>query len=333
MRRLTLEAVETLATDLLVEKGADPGIARSVARSIRRAEADDIRPVGLGYLPVYLNHLPTGKVDGRAVPVIRQDAPAVIRCDAANGFAHPAFDRALPTLIAAARRCGMASLAITRSYSAGVLGHWVEDAAEAGLVALAFTNAPSSVAPWGGRAPLFGTNPIAFATPRLEAPPLVFDQATSVVAKVAIHAAVREGRPVPEGWGLDSEGRPSTDPSAILAGSMLPFGGAKGAMLSLMVDLFAAGLTGANFSMEAPIYARPDGPPMGIGQFVVTFDPAAFDADYLARIERIFAAMIAQDGVRLPGDRRLEARARTARDGVLIDDDLYHRILTTGARP
>lgn len=331
MRRLSLADVETLAKDRLVAAGACETAAGSVARSIRRAEADEIRPVGLGYLPVYLSHLPTGKVDGHAVPEISRTLPAVIRCDACNGFAHPAFDQALPSLLDAARHCGMASLAITRSYSAGVLGHWVEDIADTGLLALAVTNAPPSVAPWGGRVPMFGTNPIAFASPRRDAPPLVFDQATSVVAKVSVHAALREGRRVPEGWGLDAAGQPTTDPAAILAGSMLPFGGVKGAMLSLLVDLLAAGLTGAKFSMEAPVYARVDGPPVGVGQFVIAIDPKAFDDSYLARIETLFAAMLAQDGVRLPGDRRLEARARTAQDGILLDDDLFNRITMAGA--
>jgi (2R)-3-sulfolactate dehydrogenase (NADP+) len=326
MPRLTLDAVETLAFDSLSKRGAAAGPARSVARSIRQAEADDIPLVGLGYLPVYLSHLASGKVDGKAVPTVRQSAPAVVHCDAANGFAHPAFDEALPLLEQAARACGTASLAVARSYSAGVLGHWVEALAERGLVAFAATNAPPSVAPWGGATPLFGTNPIAFATPREGRPPLVFDQATSVVAKVSIVAAAREGRPLPPGWALDAEGQPTTDPEAALKGSMLPFGGVKGGALNLMVDLLAAGLTGANFSKDVPYYARTDGPPAGVGQFVIAFDPGAFDEDYLSRIEGLFAAMLAQDGVRLPGDRRLAARERTAREGVFVDETLLARI-------
>lgn len=326
MPRLSLDAVETLAFDGLIAQGAAPGPARSVARSIRQAEADDIPLVGLGYLPVYLSHLTSGKVDGRAVPTVRQTVAAVVQGDAAHGFAHPAFDRALPSLVEAARACGTASLAITRSYSAGVLGHWVEALAERGLIALAATNAPPSVAPWGGSVPLFGTNPIAFATPREGRPPLVFDQATSVVAKVSIVSAAREGRPLPPGWALDAEGEPTTDAQAALKGSMLPFGGVKGGALNLMVDLLAAGLTGANFSKDVPYYARTDGPPTGVGQFVVAFDPAAFDKGYAGRIETLFAAMLAQDGVRLPGDRRLAARERTAREGVMVDEALLARI-------
>lgn len=316
MTRIALARLEALVLDRLLAAGATQAQAGPVARSIRRAEADGIRPVGLGYLPTYLAHLASGKVDGRAVPTLETPREATVRVDAAHGFAHPAFDCGRPALVAAARRCGTASLAIRRSYSIGVLGHPVEDLARDGLVALAVTNSPPNIAPWGGSTPLFGTNPIAFAAPRRDAPPLVVDQATSVVTKVALVAAAKAGGPIPDGWALDRDGRPTTDPDAALKGSMLPFGGAKGAGLALIVDLLAAGLTGAQFSKDAAPYARAEGPPPGVGQLVVAFDPDAFAAGFLDRIEELAAAMLAEDGVRLPGDRRLAARRAAEAEGI-----------------
>ncbi|SEE38668.1 (2R)-3-sulfolactate dehydrogenase (NADP+) [Rhizobiales bacterium GAS188] len=323
---LTLEQIESLSLEALGRAGAGDLAARSVARSVRRAEADGLRPIGLGFLPTYLVHLASGKVDGGAVPLVARPRPATVTVDAAHGFAHPAFDAGLDPLIAAARACGTASLAISRSYSIGVLGHPVEDIAKAGLVAIAVTNGPPNIAPWGGRTPLFGTNPMAFAVPRRSAPPLIIDQAASVATKVALLNAAKTGEAIPAGWAFDAEGHETRDPQAALKGSMAAFGGAKGANLALLVDLLAGGLTGANFSKDASPYGKADGPPPGVGQLFIAFAPDAFAPGFLERVEEIATAMLAQDGVRLPGDRRLAARARIALEGVAVPDELLASI-------
>jgi (2R)-3-sulfolactate dehydrogenase (NADP+) len=322
----SLSDIEDMAHQALMRRGASDVNARSVARSVRRAEADGIRSVGLGYLPTYLSHLPTGKVNGRAEPIVSKPRPGTVLVDACHGFAHPAFDAGLHDLIAAARANGFAALAITRSYSIGVLGHPAEDIAAHGLVAFAVANSPPNIAPWGGCKPLFGTNPMAFAAPRRSGPPLVIDQATSVVTKVALVQAAKSGASIPAGWALDGAGQPTVDPQAALQGSMLAFGGAKGAGLALMIDLLAAGLAGAQFSKDASPYAKPDGPPPGVGQLFLAFDPDAFAPGFSDRIEDMAAAMLAQDGVRLPGDRRLRMRGKAASEGIEIDDALLKQI-------
>lgn len=320
--RLSLAQIEDLAFDAMLARGASASQARAVAISVRRAEADDIRSVGLGYLPTYLGHLASGKVQGRAVPMVRAPRPGAITVDAAHGFAHPAFDAGLPHLLSAARAYGSATMAITRSYSMGVLGHPAEDIARAGLMALAMTNSPPNIAPWGGTQPLFGTNPMAFAAPREALPPLVIDQATSTVTKVTLVAAAKAGGPIPSNWALDADGQPTTDAQAALRGSMQGFGGAKGASLALIIDLLAAGLTGANFSKDASAYAKADGPPPGVGQLFMAFDPEAFAPGFADRIADLSGAVLAQKGTRLPGDRRLLARARNERNGIDVDDVL-----------
>lgn len=326
MPRLTLDDIETLARAALTDRGASMSAAAAVARSIRRAEADGIGSVGLGYLATYLAHLKSGKVDGRAEPSVSRARAGAVLADANHGFAHPAFDLARPVLIEAAREAGTATLAIRRSYSIGVLGHPVEDLAEEGLIALAFTNSPPNIAPWGGRKPLFGTNPLAFAAPRKAGPPIIVDLATSQVTKVSLVAAAKAGTPIPEGWALDAEGLPTTDPAAALQGSMAPFGGAKGAAVALIVEILAAGLTGANFSKDASAYARADGPPPGVGQCIMAFDPSAYSADFADRIEDLIGAVNVQEGARLPGARRLDARAASQAAGVEVDAALLAQI-------
>lgn len=321
---MTLDEVEALALDALRCGGAAPHQAAPVARSMRRAEADGIGSVGLGYLPTYLRHLRNSRVDGTAHPRVTLPRPGLVAVDAAHGFAHPAFEAGLPALIEAARRNGVAALAITRSYSIGVLGHPVEDVALAGCVALAMTNSPPNMAAPGGRRKLFGTNPIAFAAPRAAAP-LVVDMATTVVTKVTLAAHAASGTPIPEGWAVDAEGRATTDARAALGGSMLPFGGVKGGNVALLVEIFAAMLTGAAASRDVLPYAQPDGAPFEIGQFVLAADPAAFAPGFVERIEALAGAIHA-DGARLPGDRRLAAREAAARDGVHVPGALLARI-------
>lgn len=325
-QRFTLDEIEALAFAALTIAGAAEHQARPVARSIRRAEADDIRPVGLGYLPTYLGHLRSGKVDGRATPTMRASRPAAVVVDAAHGFAHPAFNAGLDALVAAARTYGTAALSIARSYSIGVLGHPVEDIATRGLVALAVTNSPPNMAAWGGKRKVFGTNPIAFAVPREGQAPLVVDQSTTVVTKVALAAKAAAGEPIPETWAFDAEGRPTTDAKTALTGSMAPFGGAKGANIALLVEVLAAGLTGATLSQNVQPYAIAEGPPPDVGQFFIAFDPSAFADGFSGRLEQLADAIAADKGARLPGARRLAARVAAARDGVVVDDALLSKI-------
>ena len=327
MAEMTLDQVEALAITRLQDAGASAAQAEPVARSIRLAERDGVRSHGLMYLPIYAEHVACGKVNGRAVPVVTQPRPAAVVVDAANGFAHPAIDLGLPALLAAARAQGIAAMTLYRSYNCGILGHHAERIAEAGLIGLCFTHAPASIAPVGGRVPVIGTNPFALAVPDgAGGVPFVLDQSASVVAKSEVILRGRKGEALPEGWALDAEGRPTTDPDAALKGSMLPSGGAKGFGAGLMVEVLASVLSGAVASREASPFSGPVGGPPATGQCFIAIDPSTFAPDFATRILALAQAIEGQDGARLPGARRKAARARTATAGVTVDDALAERI-------
>lgn len=324
--RLTLDEVEDLARDALRRAGASEGQAGPVARSLRRAEAEGIRSHGLLYLPVYAGHLRCGKVQGQAVPQVAQPRPGAVAVDAGHGFAHPAIAAGLPLLVQAARDCGIAAMTLRRSYNCGVLGHHAGDLAAQGLIGLCFTHAPASIAPPGGRVPVIGTNPFALAVPGAPGEAgFVLDQSASVVAKSEILLRARRGEPIPEGWALDGEGRPTTDPAQALKGSMLPAGGAKGFGAGLLAEVLASALSGAVASREASPFSGPEGGPPGTGQCFIALDPAAFAPGFAARIGALCAAVEGQEGARLPGSRRRAARAATA-DGVEVPEDLLRQI-------
>lgn len=325
--RLTLEDVRTLSQRALEAHGTAPENAASVAASIMRAEAEGIPSHGLLRLPAYCEHVACGKVDGRARPELRRPRPGAVHVDARTGFAHPAIDLGMTALPVAARANGIGALAIGNSYNCGVVGDHVERLAEDGLVALGFVNAPAAIAPWGGRKALFGTDPIAFAAPRAGGPPLVIDQSSSVVARGEIMMHARQGKAIPEGWGYDSEGRPTTDPNWALEGSLAAAGGYKGVSLALMVEILAAGLVGANFGFEASSFATNEGGPPRTGQTFIALDPGAFGDGFADRVRALADAILAQPGTRLPGARRAEWRLRTAREGILVPEPLHAEIM------
>ena len=324
---LSLDDVFELGRRALEGSGASVPNAAPVAHSMREAEAQGIRNVGLAYLPFYCRHLRSGKVDGRAVPTWRRTADAALVVDAHHGFAHAAFDRALDDLVALAGSAGVAAMAVTRSYSAGVVGWFTDALAGRGLVSLAFANSPALVAPWGGTKPVFGTNPLGFGAPRAGHPPICVDMSTSATAYVNVVEAAATGRPIPADWALDEHGRPTTDAHAALRGTMAPSGGAKGYALGLMVDILAAGLTGSAFSSQAATFGDGDDLPPGVGQLFLAFDPARLGGEAFAqRLEVLVRAVTAEPGVRLPGDRRHEHRARVECDGVAVPAELLAEV-------
>ncbi|MCB1490712.1 MAG: Ldh family oxidoreductase [Rhodobiaceae bacterium] len=317
--RISLDEATDYCIRVLCDHSTSPANAEPVARALVAAEADGLAGHGLSRLESYVGQAATGKVDGFAVPVVDDRAPAVIAIDAANGFAYPAIDIAAQTLPTRARIFGMAAATIFRSHHCGAAGLTVERLAKAGFAALMFANTPEAIAPAGGTRPVFGTNPIAFAAPLLGRPPLVIDLSLSTVARGNILKAKQEGKAIPEGWAFDADGKPTTDPEKALAGTMAALGGAKGTALALMVEVMAAGMTSAHFAFEASSFFTAEGPPPGTGQFIVAFDPVAFAGEkYGMRMATLVAEIESQDGARLPGTRRLENREHAADTGIIL---------------
>jgi (2R)-3-sulfolactate dehydrogenase (NADP+) len=327
MAALTLAEAESLVARALVRNRTSEANARVVARALVAAEADGLKGHGISRVPTYAAQAKVGKVDGFATPTVERRRPGAAVIDAANGFAFPAIEAALALIHEMARAAGVACAAIHRSHHCGAAGHPVERLAEQGLVAMMFANTPAAIAPWGGAKAVFGTNPIAFACPLPGRPPVVVDLALSKVARGNILAAKQKGEPIPPGWAIDAAGQPTTDPDAALAGTMLPLGDAKGTALVLMVELLAAGLTGANFAADASSFLDDKGPPPGTGQLIVAFDPAAFGCSG-GHVARLIGAIEAQQGVRVPGSRRFAARRKAASNGLTVDDALVAAIET-----
>ncbi|MFV0623679.1 Ldh family oxidoreductase [Sphingomonas sp. ac-8] len=332
---MTLDEVRDLARRVLAGAGLSADHAAAVAETLVAGERDGCGSHGVYRLLVATRTIATGRVSTDAVPVVREPAQALVRVDGGGGFAQLAFERGKPLLIEKAKAFGIAALALNNVVHFAALWPEVEALTDAGLVALAFTPSHAWVAPAGGTEPVFGTNPIAFGWPRPGRDPFVFDFATSAVARGEIELHRRAGKPVPDDWGYDAEGRSTTDPAEVLAGAMRTFGGHKGSALAAMVELIAGPLIGDRTSRESIAADEGAGAsPLG-GELILAIDPAGFlgasVAEHLSRAEAMFAAIEGQ-GARLPGARRYAARRRSLAEGVQVPAALHADLmaLTTG---
>lgn len=326
---LSLDEAQALCERAALALGASAVTARSLAVSIVAAEADGQPSVGFAHFLDYLDALAAGRIDGKAEPEITRPAPAIFLSDARGGIAHSGFDRAFDDLVAIARSFGLALFVQKNAFTCGALGFFAGRLAQQGLVALAATNGPAIVAPQGAAKPVYCTNPLSFAAPRAGGPPLLIDQSSSATAFVNVRAAAEAGRPIPPGWAIDAEGLPTTDAGAAVKGALLAFGGSRGANIALMVEVLAAGLSGANWSLDAPPFGTgSEGP--GTGLFVLALDAKLIDTGFEERMAAQTARLSRDFGVHVPGLAKAEARGRAAREGISVAKEIVDRIAGAG---
>lgn len=299
-----------------------------LAENCAMSERDGSLSHGVFRLGGYFSSLASGWVDGRAEPVVEDVAPAFCRADAMNGFTAVALARARDLLVAKARQCGIAVLAIRNSHHFGALWPDVEPFAREGLIALSVVNSFACSVPYGAHSPVFGTNPIAFAAPRSQGDPVVFDMATSSMANGDVQIAAREGRQLAAGMGVDRDGRPTTDPHAVLnGGALVPFGGYKGSALSMMIELLAAALTGGKFSFEVDWSAHPGAQTPHTGQLIVLFDPSrGAGLPFAERADDLVRKMREAGLSRLPGERRYRRRAEAMLNGIPVEAETLRQL-------
>lgn len=322
---LSLEDAFDLARSALLRLGMAEQAAGALARATVDAEAVGKRPVGFAHLVDYLAALAAGRIDGRAEPLFTAPVPALMKCDAMGGVAQHGFEIVEDELAEKARTFGLAIFALRNCYTTGELGWYAARLAAQGLVALAATNGPAVLAGAGGRKPVYCTNPLAFAAPLADGREILIDQASSATAFVNIRAAAERGSPIPEGWALDAAGEPTTNAEAALAGALLAFGGDRGANIALMVEVLAAGLTGANWSTDAPSFRAGAASP-GTGLFVLAIAPHLLAEDFPERLAAQATRLSGEFGVHVPGLGRAEARRRAEESGIVLPRPLFDSI-------
>jgi (2R)-3-sulfolactate dehydrogenase (NADP+) len=323
-----LSTLQDLATRALARAGANAPMASTTAAALVYAEARGLASHGASRVPQYTTHLANGRADGSATPSVVRSKGGTALIDAKCGLAFPACALAVDEAIRRARELGITYAGVTNSHHFGAAACHLEPVGDAGLVGLAFGNSPAAMAVAGGRRPLLGTNPIAAVFPRAGAHALMIDLSLSEVARGKVMIAAKERRAIPLGWALDRDGKPTRDAAAALEGSMLPMGGAKGAMLALIVELLVTALTGAAMGFEASSFFVDEGNRPRIGQAFLAIDPDALCGNdaYRERVETLVAAMLEDPGVRLPGERRRALAEKAAKEGVMLSDPLLSQL-------
>ena len=313
--------LERSVAAMLVQAGAGPAPAAFVARSIVACQRDGSLSHGLQRLPGFLSSLESGWLNGRGVPVITQVSPSMLRVDGDNGFSQYALAKVSDMLVDRVRAGGTAMAAFHNMHHFGALWPDIEPFAREGLIALTMVSSRRQILAWDSKKMVFGTNPIAFACPLGDADPLVFDLASSIMSQGDVLLARAAGRPLPEGIGVDAEGRPTTDPDAVLrGGALVPFGGPKGSAIAFMVEILAAALSGAGFGFEER--SREIGASTSkSGQFLLLIDPARTIGDQFARRVLDLVEYIRGAGAtRLPSFHRYERRRQAEREGIRISE-------------
>jgi (2R)-3-sulfolactate dehydrogenase (NADP+) len=330
---LTQQSATELASQALRAAGASPAMAAATAASLVLAESQGLASHGLQRVAQYAAHLRNGRAQGTALPTLHRTRSAALLVNAHAGLAFPACHLAVAEAVSAAREHGVCFAGVVNSHHAGVMVDHLRPVAAAGMVGLAFSNSPAAMPAAGGRHAVFGTNPVAAIFPRRSADPLMLDLSLSEVARGKLMVAAAEGKPIPQGWAVDADGQPTTDPQAGLAGMMLALGGgAKGATLALMVELLVTAVIGARFGFEASSFFVEEGNQPGLGQAFLVIDPAALAGPdgFYQRIEVLVAHMLQDEGVRLPGARRLELERQAARHGISIGTALHAQLVALG---
>ena len=301
MPQISLQEIESVTKTALMAHGAEEWIADHVADAVKVAESVGNKICGLYYVESYCQQLASGRVKGAAVPVVTRPKPAVVSVDAAFGFAQSAFAKGLPEALNAAKENGVATLAVGHAHTCTSLGYFTEQIARAGMIGFGFTNATPIVAAPGGKSRIIGTNPIAFSVPDGNGGiAMQFDQSTTTVALGKITMAKAAGESIPEGWALDADGQPTTDPDAAIKGSLVSMGGYKGWGFGLMAEFLAAGLTGSLASMDVKPLKAPTGVPHDLGQYYILIDPSD-SSSFAERINQVAAAVATEEGGRIPG--------------------------------
>ncbi|MCV6600534.1 MAG: Ldh family oxidoreductase [Cohaesibacter sp.] len=328
MKRLSLADVRALAKEKLASVGVDERGSDNLADLIMCCERDGPRSHGLMMLPHYMQAFSSGYAKGDASPSIEQIAPAILRGDGDNGYFQLASELARPRLVQLARKHGIAGFTCSNIHHLSALRFETEPLAEQGLIAFCFVNSLALIVPHGGDKPIFGTNPMSFACPREGVAPIVWDQASSVVALMDIKLAATEGHALPVYGGLDHEGQPSKDAKIISETlSLLPFAEHKGTGIALMVEILAAALSGSLLSTQTE--EKDSFGALNIKAGVTTFaiDPAKWGNPlFLAQVEQIAQSINKAPGARVPGDGRLKKRAEALANGVLVNGELLARL-------
>lgn len=325
-------------TEQVMQKaGLSEEEARIFSDSLISADMRGVSSHGLTRLSTYAKRVEEGLVANHVEPEILQDGGTVLRVDGKNGMGAYVGTRVMELCMQRAKESGSAFAAVSGGNHFGCASYFALQAAREGMIGFAVANGPAAIPPTGGTQPLLGTNPVAIAIPAGRYEPLVLDMATSAVARGKVALAKKNGTSIPEGWGLDSKGRPTTDPADILdGGSMLPMAGAKGYGIALIVEILCSCLSGAQDGQTLGSFydfsrTQESGYAFGAVDIGKIIDIDLFKAS----VDRLFGSMKAcpkAEGVteiKIPGEIENEKAEKALGEGITLSPAVLEELKKT----
>ena len=318
-------AADAFARSLLQAHNVPPADAATIAHCLVSAELRGVDTHGLNWLPLYLERVRRGLINVRPALELKRVSPVAAALDGDNGFGFVVGMRAMREAILMAKASGIGVVSARRSTHFGMAAAYAIPAVEAGLMAMIFSNASPGMPPWGGKDRMLGTNPFCMAAPAGRHRPVILDMSPAVAARGKIRKAERRGEKIPLGYALDAQGKPTTDPTAALAGGVvLPIGTYKGSGISVFMDIFGGLISGASFGGAVGDQSKDFHRPQDVGHFFLAMKPNLFvtEENYRARmdtlIDRVHAAATAEgfNEVLLPGEPEDRAEAERRRTGI-----------------
>ncbi len=320
------EDMQRIGRELLIKHELSPEHADVMAGCLVEADLRGVETHGMVRLPGYLSYVRKGLMNPKPDLKISAPTPVCMSLDGDNGYGFVVAHRAMEEAIKMASVYGIGMVAVKRSSHYGMAANYVLQAQRAGYMSMVFTNSTPSMPPWGGREPLLGTSPIAAGAPGGDQPPFIFDMSPAVAARGKIRLAMLRGESIPEGWGLDKDGKSTTDPAKAMEGSVLPLGGPKGYGLSMMMDIFCGVFTGSAFAGDVTPVIDGGTKPQNTGHLIMAIKPDLFMpmAEFKARMDilvsRLKAIPLAEgfDDILVAGERGSRKTAQRMESGVHV---------------
>ncbi|KAH7162138.1 Malate/L-lactate dehydrogenase [Dactylonectria estremocensis] len=325
-RRIHVAAAEArrLVEDILKGNGVPAENAAIIARCLVAADLRGVDTHGMNRIPSYMERIRQGVLNAGAEPTVNQVTPVVAQVDGQNGFGFVAAHKAMAAAVESARVYGIGMASVKHSNHFGMSAWLVQQALDAGMMSLVFTNSSPALPAWGGRSKLMGVSPIACGAPgKKPTSDFILDMAPSVAARGKIYKAKRRGEKIPLDWALDAEGRPTDDPAAALEGVMLPMGGPKGSALSIMMDVFSGVLSGSAFAGHVTNPYDPSRP-ADVGHFLIAIKPDLFMSldEFRERMQYLYERVVGcekaagVDRIYFPGELEQLAQAEREKTGI-----------------
>jgi len=326
---LTFDMEKTIIRTLLQKLGASGEEANATAEVLAEGDLRGFASHGLLRLPYILRALKRGTIVTKAEVKVVRETPATGLIDGGHGLGHYVATRAMRLAIEKAKQQGVAAVGAYNSNHFGIAGYYAELAMREGLIGIVTTTTDALVHPWGGVEPLLGTNALAIGLPT--EPPVLLDMAMSVAARGKLVKAMKEGKPIPENWAIDSGGKPTTDPAKALKGALSPFGGPKGYALAFVLELLAGPLVHAAAGKEVKGTLEPVEGFCTKGDFMIAIDPKAFIAqeEFQARarefIEQVKSSrrVPGVEEIMAPGEPEQKTRERNLQEGIPVANEVW----------